>query len=111
MSPILATRFLDKTLAKKTFDSPSKNNNEKEKMSMKKTTQAIAKLFAWKKKENYRPVSLLTRVSKIFERLACKQVNGYICDKLSKYRTGFRKCHGKQHSLLVILENRKEGFR
>ena len=73
-------------------------------MSMKKTTQAIAKLLR-EKKENYRPVSLLTRVSKIFERLACKQVNGYICDKLSKYITGFRKCHGKQHSLLVILEN------
>ena len=27
-----------------------------------------------------------------------------MCDKLSKYITGFRKCHGTQHSLLVMLE-------
>ena len=31
-----------------------------------------------------------------------------MCDKLSKYIPGFRKFHGTQHSLLVILEkNRK----
>ena len=27
-----------------------------------------------------------------------------MCDKLSKYITGFRKCHGTQHSVLVMLE-------
>ena len=37
------------------------------------------------KKENYRPVRLLPHVSKIFERLIYKQINGYMCDKLSKY--------------------------
>ena len=37
------------------------------------------------KKENYRPVSLLPHVSKIFEGLIYKQINGYMCDKLSKY--------------------------
>ena len=56
------------------------------------------------KKENYSPVSLLLYMSKIFERLIYKQINGYMCDKLSKYITGFRKCHGTQHSLLVMLE-------
>ena len=46
------------------------------------------------KKENYKPVSLLLQVSKIFERLIYKKINDYTCDKLSKYITGFRKCHG-----------------
>ena len=49
------------------------------------------------KKQNYRPVSLLPHMSKIFERLIYKQINYYICDELSKYITGFRKCHGMQH--------------
>ena len=31
-----------------------------------------------------------------------------MCDKLSKYITGFRICHGTQDSLLVILENWKK---
>ena len=60
------------------------------------------------KKENYRPVSLLPHVSKIFEKLIYKQINDYICDKLSKYIMGFRKCHGTQHSLLVVLEKWKK---
>ena len=62
------------------------------------------------KKENYRPVSLLPHVSKIFERLIYKQINDYICDKLSKYIMGFRKCHGTQHSLLVMLKKWKKAL-
>ena len=62
------------------------------------------------KKENYRPVSLLPHVSKIFERLIYKQINDYTCDKLSKYVTGFRKCHGTQHLLLVLLEKWKKAL-
>ena len=60
------------------------------------------------KKENYRPLSLLPHVSQIFKRLIYKQINDYICDKISKYVTGFRKCHGTQHSFLVILEKWKK---
>ena len=62
------------------------------------------------KKENYRPVSLLYHVSKIFERLIYKQINDYMCDKFSKYITGFRKCYGAQHSLLVMLEKWKKAL-
>ena len=56
------------------------------------------------KKDNCRPVSLLPHVSKISERLTYKQINEYMGNKLSKYITGFRKCHATQHSLLVMLE-------
>ena len=31
-----------------------------------------------------------------------------MCDKLSKYITGFRNCHGTQHSLLVMLKKWKK---
>ena len=56
------------------------------------------------KKGSYRPVSLLPHMSKIFERLIYKKINGCMRDKLSKYIMGFKKCHGMQHSLLVMLE-------
>ena len=35
-------------------------------------------------KENYRPVSALLHVSKVFERIMCNQTNDYMKDKLSK---------------------------
>ena len=45
-------------------------------------------------KENYRPVSLLLHLSKVFERIIYKQLNIYMEDKLTKCLTGFRKSHG-----------------
>ena len=59
-------------------------------------------------KENYRPVSLLYHISKVFERIIYKQINSYMEDKLRKCLTGFIKSHGTQHSLLTMLENVKE---
>ena len=59
-------------------------------------------------KENYRPVSLLPHVSKIFERIIHKQITNYMTDKLAHSHsiTGFRKSHGTQNSL-VVMENGK----
>ena len=54
--------------------------------------------------ENYRPVSLLPHLSKVFERIIYKQVNSYMEVKFAKCLTGFRKPHGTQHSLLTMLE-------
>ena len=62
------------------------------------------------KKENYRPVSLLSHVSKIFKRLIYKHINSYMCDKLSKYMTCFRKIYRTQHSLLAMLEKWKKAL-
>ena len=59
------------------------------------------------KKENYRPISLLSHVSKVFERILYAQINNYMQNKLSKYVTGFRKSHGTQHSLMIMLEKWK----
>ena len=56
-------------------------------------------------KESYRPVSLLPHISKVFERVIYKQINK---NKILKCVTGFRKSHGTQHSLIVMLEKWKK---
>ena len=53
-------------------------------------------------RKNYRPISTIPVVSKIFERILAKQINQF----LSKYLCGFRKGHNPQ-TLLVIFETMK----
>ena len=48
-------------------------------------------------KENYRPVSVLLNVSKVFERIIYSQIDAFMQDKLSNLLTGFRKNHSTQH--------------
>ena len=61
-------------------------------------------------KENYRPVSLLPHISKVFERVIYKQINNFMENKISKCVTGFRKSHGTQHSLIAMLEKWKKAL-
>ena len=42
-------------------------------------------------KDNYRPVSILSNVSKIYERCIYNQIQFFFYSALSKYRCGFRK--------------------
>ena len=62
------------------------------------------------KKENYRPVSLLPHVSKVFERIIYKQIMSYVTNLFLDYITGFRKSHGSQHCLVKMLENWKSAL-
>ena len=55
-------------------------------------------------KSNYRQVSILPVVSKIFERIILKQLNTYFKDKLSPLLGGYKKGFSCQHSLLRLLE-------
>ena len=55
-------------------------------------------------KENYRPVSVLPHVSKVFERIMYHQINDYMKDKLLKKLKGFRKNHSTQYCLNGMLE-------
>ena len=59
-------------------------------------------------KENYRPVSLLPVVSKIFERLMQNQMIGYIEQSLSPYLRGYRKGFNSQYALLAMIEKWKK---
>ena len=53
-------------------------------------------------KENYRPVSILPNLSKIFERCMYDQLKDYLDKLLSKYQSRFRKGFSTQHCLLTI---------
>ena len=55
-------------------------------------------------KSNYRPIGILSAISKIFERLLFSQINAYMDSKLSIYQCGFRKNMSAQHCLLLMIE-------
>ena len=59
-------------------------------------------------KGNYRPISLLPVVSKIFERIMDKQIGEYMEKYLSIYLCGYRKGYSCQHALLVMIERWKK---
>ena len=61
-------------------------------------------------KVNYRPVSLLSHVSKVYERIIFNQISTYFEPYFSSFLTGFRKNHNTQHSLLKMLELWKEAL-
>ena len=58
-------------------------------------------------KNNYRPVSILPSVSKIYERIY-DQINDYFHPLFSKLQCGFRKGFNAQHCLLVLVEECRE---
>ena len=55
-------------------------------------------------KVNYRPVSLLPVISKVYEKVLYGQINEYFVPILFPLQCGFRKGHGVQNCLLVLLE-------
>ena len=59
-------------------------------------------------KSNYRPVSVLPVVSKVFERIMDKQINEYMEKYLSPYLCGYRKGYSCQHALIVMIERWKK---
>ena len=59
-------------------------------------------------KENYRPISILPSISKVYERCLYDQMTNFFEDVLSKYQCGFRKGYNVQHCLLVIIEKWKK---
>ena len=59
-------------------------------------------------KENYRPVSILPVISKIFVKLMSKQLSTFFESILSKCQWGFRKGFITQHCLLLMLDKWKK---
>ena len=57
-----------------------------------------------KDKNNYRPISLLSNISKVYERCIQEQLDEYFNDLLSKYQCGFKQCYGTQNCLLTMIE-------
>ena len=56
-------------------------------------------------KTNYRPISILPVVTKIFGKIMQKQINDFIISFLSPYLYGYWKGFNTQHTLLTLVEN------
>ena len=72
--------------------------------------KAVSKKGTKSHKENYRPISILHLVSRIFKRIICKQLTTFFDNILSKRQCGFRKSHGTQYCLLLMLEKWKKAL-
>ena len=55
-------------------------------------------------KTNYRPISILSNTSKVYERLMYDNMSDYFNYVLSKFQCGFRKGFGAQNCLLYMIE-------
>ncbi len=60
-----------------------------------------------RKCENYRPISILPIVSKVFEREVFRQLYGYLSNNslLSKFQSGFRPKHSTLSALIQMCDN------
>ena len=54
-------------------------------------------------KENYRPISILPTLSKVFEKLLAHQLSAFFCTKFSKFLCGFRAKYSTQTALIRLL--------
>ena len=61
-------------------------------------------------KENYRPISILSTPSKIFENIMYEDMYNYMNNKLSSCLCGFRKGYSSQYCLMLMLEKWKEAL-
>jgi len=56
-------------------------------------------------KGNYRPISVLSSISKIYERILFSRMNAYFEPIFSDLLCGFRSNHSTQHALLRLIQN------
>ena len=82
-------------------------SKESEKYPTTLKTADITPIYKQKEKtvkKNYRPVSILPILSKIYEGNMCEQMLSYVKTFLSPYLFGYRKGYGTQHCLLLMIE-------
>ena len=60
--------------------------------------------------ENYRPVSVLPVVSKIYEKIMQRQIISYVDNYLSPFLCGFRKRYSPQNALICLIEKWKKNI-
>ena len=59
-------------------------------------------------KDNYRPVSILSNISKIYERCIYDQIQLFFDSLLSKYQCGIGRGYNIQHCLITLIEKWKK---
>ena len=55
-------------------------------------------------KDNYRPISILPIISKVFEKLIRRQLSNHFDNILSKFQCGFRKGYSQPHYLHLLID-------
>ena len=60
--------------------------------------------------ENYRPVSVLPVLSKVFEKLIPKQLNSCIRSYLSDFLCGYRQGFSTQHVFIKLIESWRQSL-
>ena len=83
--------------------STSKFPNDLKKADVIPVYKKISKLS----KENYRPISILPNISKVYEMCLYDQISKYFKTRFSKFQSGFRKGYRAQHCLLAVIEKWK----
>ena len=61
-------------------------------------------------KINYRPVSVLPILSKLYEKVLEIQLSDFFEKQIDPYLCGFRRGHGCQTTMLRLLEDRREAL-
>ena len=56
---------------------------------------------------NYRPISVISAIAKVFERIIYNQLSSYLSENniLSQYQSGFRTFHSTMTALLEATDN------
>ena len=86
---------------------------EKDKYSEEPKTALVRPVFKKderNKMENYRPVSILNGMSKIYERFIHDSLSSYAENILSNFISAYRKTYSSNHVLLRLIENWKKSL-
>ena len=68
----------------------------------------VSKKKSKSSKDNYRPVSILYNIFKLYERCIYDQIHSYLDKILSSKQCGFRKGYNAQHCLIALIEKWKK---
>ena len=61
-------------------------------------------------KDNYRPISILKNISKVYERILFKQIVEFMDPYFPKFQCGFRKGYSTQQCLIAFIEKWKSAI-
>ena len=94
------------TVLQNIINNEIKNNNFPDELKLADVTPIFKKGDKTNAK-NYKPVSVLPPVSKVFKKILQKQMALHFNNYLSPYLCGYRKGYSAQHALLTLIENWK----
>ena len=92
----------------KTNKQRPKSNKQQVNTNEQRAVSPVFKKGNHNDKTNYRSVSILPSLSKIYERLIYNEINQMTENTLSIFHCGFRKKYSTQHALIAMIEKAKK---